>query len=89
VRPEGVPDLGPVEGDADRARVDGTVVGDVGERKPFYATPPFGFEDLRDHGPIVADAYPPMASSSVVGFVTQRVIPPGPLHHMVSDVINR
>jgi hypothetical protein len=37
------------------------VVGDVGERKPFDATPPLRFEDLRDHGPIVADvSYPPM-----------------------------
>ena len=55
VRAEGVADLGPVEGDADRATVHGAVVGDVGEGKPLDLTPPLRFEDLRDHGPILAN----------------------------------
>ena len=52
---EGVPDLRPVEGDADRSRADGTVVGDIGEGEPLDGVPPLRFEDLRDHDPILAN----------------------------------
>ena len=55
VRPERVADLGPVERHADGAAVHGAVVGDVGERKPRYLAPQPGFEDLRDHAPILVD----------------------------------
>jgi hypothetical protein len=49
VRPEGVADLGPVERDPDRARVDRPVVGDVGKGEPIHGTPLLRVEDLRNH----------------------------------------
>ena len=39
MRAEGVADLGPVERDADGARVDGTVIGDVGEVEAVDGAP--------------------------------------------------
>ncbi len=51
MRPERVPDLRPVKGDAHRPRVRGPVVGDVGEGKPLDRTPLRRVEDLRNHAP--------------------------------------
>ncbi len=45
VRPEGVADLGSVEGDPDAAGVDRTVVGDVGELQAGHLLPGAGVED--------------------------------------------
>jgi hypothetical protein len=52
-RPEGVPDLGPIERDADRAGVHGTVVGDVGVAKPVDVTPPPGWKISEAMTPIL------------------------------------
>ena len=51
VRAEGVADLGPVEGDAHRAVVDGAVVGDVVEVEAGHLAPGCRVEQLGDHGP--------------------------------------
>ena len=64
VRAEGVADLGPVEGDADGAVVDGPVVGDVGEVEAGDLVPAGRVEELRDdscsfgHRPMLADPVP-------------------------------
>jgi hypothetical protein len=51
LRPEGVAHLGPVEGDAHGAGVDGAVIGDVGEVEAGDRLPRGGVEDLGDHDP--------------------------------------
>ena len=47
--PEGVADLGPVEGDAHSALIDRPVIGDVGERMALDLGPPRRIEMLGNH----------------------------------------
>jgi hypothetical protein len=54
LRPEGVAHLGTVEGDPDDARVDGTVIGEVGEVEALHGPPRGAVEDLGD---VVAGAH--------------------------------
>jgi len=45
VRPEGVADLGSIEGDADHRRPNRSVVGDVGQREPLDRLPDAGIDE--------------------------------------------